>query len=188
MSENAVTPDRIMQLGLGFWGSKCALSAVELGLFTMLADGARDGESIRKELKLHERSSRDFLDALVALGLLTRRDGKYANTPDSDLYLDRRKPGYIGGILEMANARLYPFWGPLTEALKPGQPQNEASRGQGDLFDELYKDPARLKQFLKSMTGLSLGTSRAIAAKFPWKQYKTFVDVGCAQGALVVEV
>ena len=188
MSESAVTPDRIMQLGLGFWGSKCALSAVELGLFTLLADGPRDGDSIRKELKLHERSFRDFLDALVALGLLTRSGGKYANTPDSDLYLDRRKPGYVGGILEMANARLYPFWGSLTDALKSGQPQNEASRGQGDLFDELYRDPERLKLFLKSMTGLSLGTSRAIARKFPWKNYKTFIDIGCAQGGLVVEV
>src|SRR6478672_12433881 len=128
MSEAAVTPDRIMQLGLGFWGSKCALSAVELGLFTMLADGPRDAESIRKELKLHARSIHDFLDALVALGLLARRDGEYANTPETDAFLDRRKPAYIGGILEMANARLYPFWGSLTEALKTGQPQNEASR------------------------------------------------------------
>ena len=188
MSAHEVTPERIMQLGLGFWGSKAVLTAVELGLFTLLADGPRDAESIRRELGLHSRGVRDFLDSLVALHMLRREGESYANTPETDAYLDRRKPGYVGGILEMANARLYLFWGSLTDALKTGQPQNEASRGQGDLFDELYKDPARLKQFLKSMTGLSLATSRAIAAKFPWKQYKTFVDVGCAQGGLVVEV
>jgi hypothetical protein len=183
-----VTPDRIMQLGLGFWGSKAVLSAVELGLFTLLADGPRDAESIRRELKLHERSIRDVLDTLVALGMLARKDGNYSNTPETGMYLDRRKPSYIGGILEMANARLYHFWGSLTEGLKTGKPQNEAGRGQGDLFDELYRDPQRLKLFLKSMTGLSLGTARAMAARFPWANYKTFYDVGAAQGGLPVEV
>src|SRR5689334_10384787 len=123
-----VTPDRIMQLGLGFWGSKAVLSAVELGLFTLLAEsGPRDELAIRQSLGLHPRSSRDFLDALVALGVLTRaRDGKYANTRDANEFLDRRKPSYVGGILEMANARLFKFWGTLTEALKTGEPQNEA--------------------------------------------------------------
>src|SRR3954468_14529534 len=154
-----VTPDRVMQLGLGFWGSKALLSAVELGLFTLLAQGPRSLESIRSELGLHERSARDFLDSLVALGMLRRSGGdKYANSPDSDMFLDRRKPSYIGGILEMANERLFKFWGSLTAALKTGKPQNEAARGEGNLFDNLYNDPHRLELFLKSMTGLSLGT------------------------------
>src|SRR5689334_12332409 len=117
-----VTPDRIMQTGLGFWGSKVLLSAVELGLFTMLAERPLDEPAIRAKLGLHQRSSRDFLDALVALGFLTRRDGKYANTPETTMYLDRNQPSYIGGILEMANARLFRFWGTLTEGLKTGEP------------------------------------------------------------------
>src|SRR2546423_4805039 len=102
-----VTPDRIMQLGLGFWGSKAVLSAVELGLFTLLAErGPLNEPAIREELALHTRASRDFLDTLVALGVLTRSaDGKYANSQDSNEYLDRKKPSYIGGILEMANER-----------------------------------------------------------------------------------
>lgn len=183
-----ITPDKIMQVGLGFWGSKTLLSAVEMGLFTALADGPCDLPALERMFQLHPRSSRDFLDALVALGFLKRDREKYANTPETDAYLDKRKPAYIGGILEMANVRLYAFWGSLTDALKTGNPQNEASRGQGNLFDNLYNDPDRLKLFLKSMTGLSLGTARAMAAKFPWKQYKTFFDIGAAQGGLPVEV
>ena len=185
---NEVTADRIMQLGLGFWGSKVLLSAIELGLFTLLAKGSRDGESIRAELKLHERSSRDFLDALVALGMLARgTDGRYANTPESSRFLDRNQPTYIGGILEMANERLYPFWGALTEGLKTGKPQNEIKSGD-NLFEALYSDPHRLKLFLKSMTGLSLGIAHAMANKFPWREYKTFADVGCAQGGTPVTI
>lgn len=181
----AVTPDAIMQLGFGYWGSKTLLSAVELGLFTELARGPLTLDEVRARLGLHERGARDFLDALVALGMLSRDQGHYANTPATDLYLDRGKPTYVGGMLEMMSARLFGFWGHLTEGLKTGSPQNETKHG-GDLFATLYADPSRLEQFLSAMTGLSLGIAREIAGKFPWSQYRSFVDVGTAQGALAV--
>src|SRR5262249_25269357 len=180
-----VTPDAIMQLGFGYWGSRTLLSAVELGLFTELARGPLALEDIRARLHLHERSARDFLDALVALGMLQREQGTYANTPATDLYLDRAKPTYMGGMLEMMSARLFRFWADLTEGLRTGEPQNEAKRG-GDLFDTLYGDPGRLEQFLAAMTGLSLGIAHALAGKLPWSQYRSFVDVGVAQGGLPV--
>ncbi len=187
MAEGSVSPAGIMQLGMAFWGSKTLLSAVELGVFSQLAGEALDGETLRGRLGLHQRGARDLFDALVALRMLEKRDGKYANTAETDLYLDRAKPSYIGGILEMANRRLYGFWGHLTEALQTGQPQNEA-RHSVDYFATLYSDPARLEGFLKAMTGVSLPTARAIAAAFPWKDYQTFCDVGCAQGGLSAEV
>jgi hypothetical protein len=178
-------PDRILELALGFWGAKTLLSAVELGLFTELTRGPLDAETLRVRLGLHPRSARDFFDALVALGMLDRQDDRYANTPATDLFLDRAKPFYIGGLLEMANARLYPFWGALTEGLRSGRPQNEAKTG-GDFFAALYQDPVRLRQFLQALTGLSLGSAQAIARQFPWHRYSTFVDIGTAQGGLPV--
>lgn len=180
-------PDAIMQLGLGFWGSKTLLSAIELGLFTELAKGALDAEAIQARLSLHPRSVRDFLDTLVALGMLQRKGRRYANTPETNLFLDRNKPSYAGGMLEMCNERLYKFWGALTEGLRTGVPQNEVKEG-GNFFAALYADPVRLEGFLKAMTGLSFGAARAIAKRFPWKQYNTFVDVGCAQGGVPVQV
>ena len=182
------TPDQIMQLGLGFWGSKTLLSAIELGLFTELANGSLDAQTIGDRFQLHPRSLHDFLDLLVALRMLERSDdGKYSNTADTDFFLDRNKPSYIGGILEMAGMRLYPYWGSLTEALHTGQPQNEAKSG-GNPFDALYADPEGLENFLKAMTGISLGAAMAIAKKFPWHEYKTFIDIGAAQGGLPVQV
>jgi hypothetical protein len=182
-----VTPDSILQLGLGFWGSKTLLSAIELGLFTELAHGPLDSKTLAERLGLHPRSARDFFDALVALRMLERIDDRYSNSPGTDLFLDRNKPSYVGGLLEMANTRLYPFWGSLTEALRTGEPQNEAKRGE-NLFATLYADAGRLEGFLKAMTGVSMGTAMAIAKMFPWDQYRTFVDVGAAQGALPVQV
>jgi hypothetical protein len=180
-------PEVIMQVGLGFWASKTLLSAVELGLFTELARGSLELEQLRARLGLHPRSARDFFDALVALGLLDRKNGRYSNTTESDLFLDRGKAGYIGGMLEMANDRLYRFWGSLTEGLRTGQPQNEAKSG-GNFFDALYSDANRLRGFLQAMSGLSMGAAKAIARKFPWKKYKTFADIGTAQGGLPVQV
>jgi len=180
--------DQILQVGLGFWASKTLLSAIEMELFTELARHPEALESLSARLRLHPRSARDFLDTLVALGFLERREGCYYNTPSTDFFLDKRKPSYLGGILEMANQRLYPFWGNLTTALRTGQPQNETSRGETGLFEALYADPARLRGFLKAMTGLSRGANMTIAKKFPWSKYKSAVDVGTAQGDLIAQV
>ena len=180
--------DHIMQTGLAFWASKTLLSAIEMEVFTELAKGPQNLETLTARLGLHPRSSRDFLDALVALGFLERHDGKYSNTASTGFFLDKNKPSYVGGVLEMANRRLFGFWNNLTTALRTGQPQNEAAGGATDVFATLYADPERLKGFLRAMTGISHGANLTIASKFQWSKYKSAVDVGTAQGDLIVQV
>ncbi len=182
-----LTPESILHLGLGFWASKTLLSAVELGLFTHLADGPRDATTVAMDLELHQRGTRDFLDALVSVGMLERSGDDYRNSAATDLFLDRNKPSYVGGMLEMANARLYPFWGSLTEALRTGHPQNEAKVGE-NFFTALYENADRLEQFLHAMTGISMGDAHAIAEKFPWDRYETVIDIGTAEGCVPVQV
>lgn len=114
--EDDVTYDRILQTAIGFWASKVLLSAVELGVFAALAAEPLDATALRLRLGVHERSARDFFDALVAEGFLRRDDaGRYSNAPDAARFLDPAQPGYIGGMIEMLNARLYGFraspWG-----------------------------------------------------------------------------
>ena len=182
------TPEHLLQIGTGFWASKVLLSAVEFELFTMLAERPETLAGISTRLGLHPRSARDFLDALVAINCLERRDGHYANTPSTELFLDKKKPEYIGGILEMANARLYGFWGNLSTALRTGEPQNETRNGGEDPFSILYADPDRLRNFLRAMSGISRAANLTIARQFPWAKYKSVVDVGTAQGDLVTQV
>ena len=187
MTDERTTPDAIMQLGLAFWGSKALLSAIELDVFTTLAHGPLTGQELAAKLRLQPRGTTDWLDALVSLGMLERTVDEYANTPATGLFLDRGKASYIGGILEMANARLYPFWGSLTEALRTGHPQNEAKTGQ-DFFAALYQDQDRLRQFLRAMTGLSMGAALAIADTFPWNRYHTVIDIGAAEGCVPAQL
>ena len=183
-----LTPEKILQTGLAFWPAKTLLSAIEMGVFTELARGPEAFEPLSGRLGLHPRSARDFLDTLVALGLPAAQRRHYSNTPETDLFLDRKKPSYVGGMLEMANHRLYPFWGHLTEALRTGQPQNEVKHGGPGMFETLYADPHRLREFLAAMTGISRGANMTIARQFPWKDHRTFVDVGTAQGDLAAQI
>jgi hypothetical protein len=187
MTECDITPESIMRLGHGFWASKALLSAVELELFTALAAEPLDGDSLRRRLGLHERGAIDFFDALVALGMLDRRDGVYFNTPDTDFYLDRRKPSYIGGILDLANISLYPTWGLLTEALKTGKPQYRLADIDNP-FDAAYADPEFLRSFTQAMTGGSRPTAKVLAQKFAWCDYGTLIDVGASEGGALVEI
>ncbi|MCU1429302.1 MAG: methyltransferase [Actinomycetia bacterium] len=181
-------PDHIMQVGMGFFASKTLLSAVELGVFTELALKTDNADGLGNRLGLHERGRRDFFDGLVALGFLEREgegsDAVYSNAPDSAAFLDRNERTYIGGILEMANARLYPFWADLTEALQTGAPQNEIKVTGRPMFEELYADPARLEQFMHAMSGISAGNFHALAEKFDFSRYQTLSDVGGATGLL----
>jgi len=188
MSQVELDPGHIMQVGMGFWPSKTLLSAVELELFTELGAESLEGEEIGRRLGLHDRGIYDFLDALVALGLLERDgeggQGRYRNTAETATFLNKRGPAYIGGILEMANTRLYRFWGDLTEALKTGEPQNEVKHTGSAMFEELYSDPARLEQFMRAMQGISVGNFQALAETFDFSRYHSVCDVGGATGIL----
>ncbi len=188
MSAPEPDPSHIMQIGMGFFGSRALLTAVELELFTHLGADQLTGEAIGKRLGLHARAIPDFPDALLALGLLRREgDGPtalYSNTAETAIFLDKNSPQYIGGILEMAGSRLYRFWGDLTEALRTGKPQNEIKESGEPMFAKLYSAPERLEQFMNAMAGVSAGNFKALAEKFDFSRYQTLCDVGGATGQL----
>ena len=183
-------PSQILQLGLGFWPSKAVLTGVKLRLFTFLGDGAKGTGEIKDQLGLHTTTRHvcDWLDALVSLGLL-ERDGimesaSYSNTPATARFLDRNKSTYVGGLLEMANSRLYRFWADLEEGLLTGQPQNESKRGNMQIFEELYRSPERLVEFMDAMSGFQGGTFAALVKAFAFGDYQTVADLGGADGLL----
>ena len=186
-----IDPGHILQTAFGFWSSKVLLTAVQFGLFTQLGLRRVSGAELGAELGLHPRGISDFFDALVAMKFLDRDgDGpsaKYFNTPAGALYLDRTSPRYVGGILEMLNARLFKFWHDLPEALRTGKPQNEVKHGQKGVFEELYAELPRLEQFMGAMTGLSRINFEAFAAKFDFSPFKNLCDVGGATGLLCIE-
>ena len=192
IQEKKIDPSKIMQIGMGFWASKTLLTAVNMELFTHLAKGALPGSEIQSKLNLNKRSLYDFLDTLVALGFLNRvglkESAVYTNTEDSNLFLDKNKPSYIGGILEMSNNRLYPFWNDLEEGLKTGKPQNETKNGGKPLFEEIYANEDRLREFIHVMGGVQAGNFMALANNFDFSNYQTLCDIGGSGANLSIHV
>jgi O-methyltransferase domain/Dimerisation domain len=182
------TSSRILEVGFAFWNSKVLLTAVKLQVFTLLANRSMTGEELGAALALHPRGIYDFFDGLVALGFLDRdgtgTSGRYRNTEDTAQFLDKNRPEYIGGILEMANDRLFRHWSDLEPALKTGKPQNETHYGEKPFFEAVYTDPARLELFIDGMSGLSRENFQAFAEKFDFSNYKTLFDIGGAAGLL----
>ena len=191
-TQTQVDPSKIMQVGTGFMATKTLLTAVNMELFTILSKRELSGKDIQSRLGLHNRNLYDFLDALVALGFLKRTGIKetslYKNAPDSDMFLDKNKPSYVGGILEMCNNRLYPFWNDLEDGLKTGLPQNETKNGGEPIFEAVYADPKKLREFVSAMGGVQMGNFIAFAKQFDFSRYKTLCDIGGAGGALSAQV
>ncbi|MBT8322470.1 MAG: methyltransferase [Eudoraea sp.] len=191
-TQKQADPSHIIQTGMGFWASKTLLTAVKMGLFTRLGKGPLPATRIGEKLGIHQRSLYDFLDALVALGFLNRRGFRetaiYSNTKETDLFLNKRKASYIGGILEMSNNRLYPFWNDLENALRTGQPQNEVKGGNKPFFQELYADEARLREFVSAMGGFQMHNFMAFSRQFDFSSYNTLCDIGGAGGNLATQV
>lgn len=189
---NQVNPGKIMQIGMGFWASKTLLTGVNMELFTLLAKGEMSAEEIKNKLRLHKRSIYDFLDTLVALGFLKRRGLKetalYSNSDDTNIFLDKNKPSYIGGMLEMSNNRLYSFWNNLEEGLRTGLPQNETRTGGKPIFEKLYADEGKLREFIKAMGGIQMGNFIAFANKFDFSGHKTLCDIGGAGAYLSAQI
>ena len=129
------TPEHLLQIGTGFWASKVLLSAVELELFT-------DTRRTPGDPRRHQHAASACIHAPRATSstpssLSTSSSAATGTTPTRRPPISsstRSKPSYIGGMLEMANARLYRFWGNLTTALRTGEPQNEARNGGEDPF------------------------------------------------------
>jgi len=187
-----VDPSNIMQVGMGFWASKTLLTAVKLELFTLLAFKPLTGQDIKVKLCLHDRALYDFLDTLVALGFLEKEGNKhtsiYSNSADTDLFLDKNKLSYMGGLLEMANNRLYPFWSFLEEGLKRGTPQNEIRTGEASLFEKIYSDQDKTREFVNAMSGAQAGNFNTFATEFDFSSYHTLCDIGGAGAQLSAQV
>jgi hypothetical protein len=192
--QNHPTPENIMKIGTGFWASKILLSAVKFQIFTTLAE-KKTMSAI--ELKSHlgfkstDRNVYDYLDALTTFGFLNREGlletAKYSNSMDTDFFLDKKKPSYIGGMLEMLNNRLYGFWENLEEGLLTGLAQNEEKSGE-NIFEALYSDADRLKEFIHAMSGFQMGNFMALAQSFDFSKHKTLVDIGGSAGMLSIMV
>ena len=185
-NKDSTQPRHIFDAAYGFWRSKALFAAIEIDLFSVLADEPLGVETLAIRTGVHNRAARDFFDSLVALNILERDEaGRYRNTTESDRYLVRQRPTYIGGLLKHLSRRHYNNWNLLTRALATGEPQSTLGTAS---YAGLYADGGAQELFLEGMTAGSLLAAQALAQAFPWSKYKTFIDIGTAEGCVPVEI
>ncbi|MBE1530505.1 methyltransferase [Actinomadura algeriensis] len=186
MAEEPESAHDVLRMGIAYFQSKVLLSAVELEVFTRLARGSATEAELRTELGLHGRAARDFLDALVALGLLRRDRGRYENAPVADTYLDAGKPTYCGGFLTMLD-RQFVKWGELTRLLREGGVDYPVEQEE-EQHDDMHGDPARLRRFMSAMDAINQFSGPAVAESYDWSGRRLFADLGGARGNVAAEL
>src|SRR5918993_5569312 len=98
------SPEQFFEAATSYQRSAALKAAVELELFTAVAEGNRDARSIAARCNASERGVRILSDFLVVTGFLTKDVDGYGLTQDSALFLDKRSPAYMGGMLEFLHA------------------------------------------------------------------------------------
>lgn len=150
-----VTPDRIMQLAHGFWPAAIVSSAASYDFFTHIARGHDTAATVAAAAGTDPRATRMVLDSLVALELLTKRNGRYALAPDADAYLVRERPASIVEMTAGHPALLWDDWGRLREALKTGHPVTA--------IDETSSGGVFFPRLIRMIMPLSLAPADAVA-------------------------
>jgi ubiquinone/menaquinone biosynthesis C-methylase UbiE len=121
-----LTSDRIQDALYAFTRSQILFSAIDLDLFSLVAEGNDTLEALRDRLLLSRRGLRMLLNGLVGIGFLqVTTDGAYALPPDVARFLVRDSAEYIGGMVHHCK-RLYENWAQLTDAVRFGQPAGGA--------------------------------------------------------------
>jgi acetylserotonin N-methyltransferase len=182
-------PSIVLELIDAFRRSKAMFTAVSLGIFDRLAEGSHDPRTLASLTGTHPDTLERLLDACVAMGLLSKRDGCYANLPVAQTYLARLSPSTLAGYILYSNRALYPLWGNLEHAVREGGNRWEQTFNlQGPIFNHFFQSEEAKRDFLAGMHGFGLLSSPRVAAAFDLSRFHRLVDLGGATGHLAIEI
>ena len=183
--KSELTAIPLLQILSGIYASKTLGAAVELDLFTKIADSGVTFEEVAGMLDLELRPAEMLVSGCAALGLLEQRDGHFYNSVLSEKYLIAGKPEYFGPMVLMANRRVYEPWLRLTEALKTNHALTWAD--QPGLFQTLASNSDEQRMFIQGMHAISLQSGTSMAQALDLSNYRLLMDVGGGSGAYCIE-
>ena len=168
---NIEGPESLMQMMQGVQVSGIFNAAVELGVYTKIAEGAGSVPAIAKGIGCPERSTRILLDAIATLGLLTKTGASYALTPVTEQFLVRGKPTYMGDLIQLfGGAMMWNGTHKLADAVKHG----------GTVMPEHAETPrhAFWEMFARSTAAMAGPAAAALdGALTPWRAGRAKIRV-----------
>ncbi|MGA5560987.1 methyltransferase [Streptomyces platensis] len=181
----------LLLLNTAYHQAKILHTAVELGLFERLADGPATVEELRQKLSLAHPLAAEFLNALVALGLLEAEDGdprRYRNSATAAAFLVPGAPEYLGGSILQHARKHYHVWAGLTTALREGEAGSGAEAHGPEAYPQHYADLDRARQIMAHFDTFTTFTADELARRVDWAPYHSFVDIGGARGNLATRL
>jgi len=171
----------------GFQQFRVLATAVDLRLFSRLPARGTTASDVASILGFHERPTRVFLNALVAMGLLARRGVKYVNTSLSRTYLIEGRPHYYGDFIRMLDRRLYDAYRHLEQSLRTNKPVT-TDPAAGDLFRTLAKDPEMVRLFTMAMHASGAYWAAQLSKSYDFSRHRLLLDVGGGSGVYAIAI
>jgi predicted O-methyltransferase YrrM len=168
-------PDRLDQMIRGFMPSRCILTALELDIFTAVGDGA-NAEQIGTKINANARAVGMLLNALVALGLLSKSGDDYKNTPESArFFVQGSKDNHRNGLLHSAN--IWHRWSTMTDAVRSG------TRVPTDRKNDRDDTPAWTRNFIAGMQRHAKDRAPLVVKALGTAGVRRILDLGGGSGA-----
>ena len=176
---NAVNPQRIIDMASAFYPSCVLFSASDLGVFDRLhARRQATADELARDNGLEGRATRLLLDACVAVGLLNKDGDRYRNTPEAEAFLVNGAPRSLSKAIRY-NRDVYPAWGRLPQLVRTGLPVEAPDIHLGS-------DPERTRAFVLSMHGRAMGMGRAVVPQLDLAGRRRVLDLAGGPGTYSV--
>lgn len=173
---NDVTPEPIMQTGMGFMAAQQLFTASKIGIFEQLADGPATLEELANRTGTPTRPTRIVADAMVTVGLLEKEDGTYENTPEAATFLSGQTPADLRPVLHLMELE-YRQMTQYSEVIRTG----DSSRKSFSLHDspDIYSE---------GIEALSGGPAQALAESYDFSRHRRLLDLGGGTGIFLTTI
>lgn len=176
MTAKQWTPGELLEISGFYWKTALLHAAVKLDVFTVIGDGQLAAGEISRQLDAAQRGLERLLNALVAMELLVKVDGLYANSSSSQDFLSKNSPQYIGHII-MHHHHLVESWSKLDQAVQSGLPvRSRASVSQAEWRES----------FLMGMFNLAMALAPQLVPQIDLSTRKHLLDLGGGPGTYAV--
>ena len=173
--ENALNPGRVFGMLTAYQQTDALATAVELDLFTAIADGHTTAASLSQKTGASERGIRILADFFGAHGLLAKSGNEYSLTPESAAFLNRHSPGYMGGLTGFVCApHIRRQFSALTQAVRQGGVAVDPEGSTADSY-------AGWVDFANSMAAMMSPAAHQIARLVPATPIRV-LDVAASHG------
>jgi hypothetical protein len=171
---------RIAGIAGGHAEARAVQIALKLGLFEQLNDDALPADALAAAIGGDSRATAILANALTAIGLLAKIDGRFHLDDSARRFLVESSPEYLGGMI-LFDAALWDEWGRLEDSIRSGAPARTP-----DMFQS---SPAATARFIRAMDSLvrARGDDRWTAKHLDLGSARTIADLGGGPGTYLVE-